>query len=1452
MKTSRTFLFHLLICFSFASHSTFSQGWQHKFGGNNFDDGFEAKQTNDGGYILVGNTQSYGGPGANIYVVKTDSKGKLQWQQIISTNADEGSYAVGQNSSGEYYIAGQTNGQGAGKLDIYAIKLSQTGSVLWTNSYGGAEDENAYGLVVTATDEVVIAGSTKSFGAGGSDAYYLKINSAGTVVWTKVIGKTGNEVIYDISAVHDGGFLMTGNTKSYGTNYGYAIRTNSNGDTLWTKSYNIGTVTGSTLNSCTELASNSQFALVGSGSSSLYGNTVTVLTDLNGNATSTTYSTALADGSLSVTKTSDGGFAVAGVNCNFGCRTLLTKYNSSGIKQWEKRFVQGGGYSYADFSKCYSVRETSDGGFILGGLTYMPGNDSDFLLIKTDSNGEKPQDYVGAISANGPVEFCTGGSVKLTAPSGYEHYQWIKFDANVRTTLPNTDSLTITVSTVGTYQCVMTDEDGIYFTDPILIKVNSAPSASITSSSPTSFCGTFPNMTLTATVSTNSSYIWKLNNVAINGATSSTYVPMASGSYTVTMTNLCGSTTSSATVISNNAPPSATICCLAGYVDIKPGGSICNPFDLSVAAQPGSTYQWFYNGAPTAYQPGTNHISPSQSGLYYAIVTNSCGSSTSANCDIDAFVQGQAPISVYQPITGCSSFPITLYAPYSPNNSYEWYLNGNLISGANGSSYIATSNGNYYCIYLDNCVNYNFAATSTLTINITGTAAPTHTISVSGPTVICSGNSTLTSSLTGATYKWYKNGSVIPGATLQSYVATTTGYYYCIANTATCGDIQSNAENLKFGTPVAQINGGTNVCQGSYVTLSLSTSELTSTFTSIQWRRNGTNISGANSLTYAATVDGTYDCLITNNCGTVPTTNSKVLTMTNLNTAVSPSGTVRVCTGSNVTLTVPPTAGATYQWYTGGGSALSGMTQNSFSTGTNQVGSFYVKVNLGACQVNSNSVSLVTQTFPTASIWTSTLPEFCNTGSVQLNANTRTDFAYTWKRNNNLIGGAISAAYNATQGGDYTVTIVDSAGCSGTSPIVKINSSEIGNFSINATGPVTFCQGGSVILTPSITGSAYLWRHNGIPIPGATSSQYTADSTGLYSVQVTNSQGCSGTATLFIQELTNASPTATITPAGNTTFCSGGSVTLNANTGTGLTYQWKKYGNPISGATSSSYVATGSGSYRVIVTNASGCSASATPVTVTVNPLPTATATAAGSTAICPGSSVTLNANNGAGLNYQWRKYSNDISGATGATYAASGAGTYKVRVTDANGCSKTSNNIAVTVLPSPTATITTTGPTTFCAGDSVKLSAASGAGNTYQWRKGSSVINGATGLNYYAKTTGNYKVTVTSSNGCTKNSNVIAVNVPCRVGENPANIADTQLSLFPNPSRDKFILKSEDKVLNVAAVTITDLSGRKINASISRIDDYSIEIDGLQNGIYLLKYDMDGIISIHRLVKIE
>ncbi|MBL0073074.1 MAG: T9SS type A sorting domain-containing protein [Bacteroidetes bacterium] len=220
-----------------------------------------------------------------------------------------------------------------------------------------------------------------------------------------------------------------------------------------------------------------------------------------------------------------------------------------------------------------------------------------------------------------------------------------------------------------------------------------------------------------------------------------------------------------------------------------------------------------------------------------------------------------------------------------------------------------------------------------------------------------------------------------------------------------------------------------------------------------------------------------------------------------------------------------------------------------------------------------------------------------------------------------------------------------------------------------------------------------------------------------------------------------------------------------------------------------------------------------------------------------------MNANTGAGLNYQWRKYSNDISGATGATYAATGAGTYKVRVTNANGCSKNSNSIVVTSLTAPVATITATGATTFCAGDSVKLAAASGAGNTYQWRKGSSVINGASGLNYYAKTTGNYKVTVTATNGCTKNSNVIAVNVPCRVGE----FAEIPFDIYPNPSSGIFRVVSGE--YTNATLEIKDVTGKLIFTSHLFDQETEIDLKKFPAGIYIAFLKTDSSTQMKKLI---
>ena len=165
-----------------------------------------------------------------------------------------------------------------------------------------------------------------------------------------------------------------------------------------------------------------------------------------------------------------------------------------------------------------------------------------------------------------------------------------------------------------------------------------------------------------------------------------------------------------------------------------------------------------------------------------------------------------------------------------------------------------------------------------------------------------------------------------------------------------------------------------------------------------------------------------------------------------------------------------------------------------------------------------------------------------------------------------------------------------------------------------------------------------------------------------------------------------STPTATITPQSNTTFCQGGSVVLNASTGTGYTYEWYKDGNLINGSIASTYTANQSGSYTVKVINGS-CNATSSATTVTVNPNPTATINAAGVSTFCQGGSVVLNASIGSGYTYEWYKNGNIINGSTTSSYTANQSGSYTVKVINGS-CNATSSATAVTVNPNPTVSL--------------------------------------------------------------------------------------------------------------------------------------------------------------------
>ena len=304
-----------------------------------------------------------------------------------------------------------------------------------------------------------------------------------------------------------------------------------------------------------------------------------------------------------------------------------------------------------------------------------------------------------------------------------------------------------------------------------------------------------------------------------------------------------------------------------------------------------------------------------------------------------------------------------------------------------------------------------------------------------------------------------------------------------------------------------------------------------------------------------------------------------------------------------------------------------------------------------------------------------------------------------------------------------------------------------------ANGTNTLCTGGSVVLTAAAgTGYTYVWKKDGIAISGATASSYTATQAGSYTATITSS-GCSST-TSATQVFVTTTPTASISAGGATTFCSGGSVSLSANTG--YTYVWKLNGTAISGATTSTYSASQAGSYTVVVYNG-GCAATSAATTITLTGAPVAALTASGTTALCTGGSVVLSAGTGTGYTYVWKKNGTAISGATASSYTALQAGTYTV-VISTGGCSTTSAGTTVTLSTVPTASITASA-TSFCAGSSTVLTANAGTGYTYVWKLNGAAISGATSGTYAATQAGSYTVVV-SNGGCATTSAAVALTV--------------------------------------------------------------------------------------------
>jgi hypothetical protein len=357
------------------------------YGGMSDDRAFSVQQTSDGGYIVAGSTYSFGAGDYDIFLIKTDANGNIQWAKTYGGTDGDIAWSVQQTLDGGYIVAGWTNSFGAGGVDVFLIKTDANGNIQWAKTYGGTGYDLAYSVQQTSDGGYIAASWTDSFGAGIWDIFLIKTDANGNIQWAKTYGGTGEDLVSSVQQTSDGGYILAGWTTSFGAGSSdfFLIKTDANGNLQWAKTYG-----GISHDAAYSVQQTSDGGYIVAGYTFSFGagnyDFFLIKTDANGNIIwAKTYGEAGYDLAYSVQQTSDGGYIVAGYTYSFGTGSfdfLLIKTDASGNVQWAKTYGGTGD------DGALSVQQTSDGGYIVAGYTsYFSAGAVDIFLVKTDANG---------------------------------------------------------------------------------------------------------------------------------------------------------------------------------------------------------------------------------------------------------------------------------------------------------------------------------------------------------------------------------------------------------------------------------------------------------------------------------------------------------------------------------------------------------------------------------------------------------------------------------------------------------------------------------------------------------------------------------------------------------------------------------------------------------------------------------------------------------------------------------------------------------------------------------------------------------------------------------------------------------------------------------------------------------------------------------------------------------
>jgi len=902
-------------------------------------------------------------------------------------------------------------------------------------------------------------------------------------------------------------------------------------------------------------------------------------------------------------------------------------------------------------------------------------------------------------TASGATTFCQGGSVVLNAGS----YPGATFAWSNGGT-----SQTTTITTSGTYSCIVTKSNGCVATsNAITVVVNSLPTVAASAGSSAICIGN--STTLTGSGAT--TYAWMPGSLS---GTSVSVSPTTSTTYTVTGTNSNGCTNTGTVAVAVNSLPTVAASTSAT--------TICNGGSATLTGSGATTYSW----TPGPLSGTSVSVSPTSNTTYTVVGTNSNGCVNNAIVTVSVSptftlaVSSQTNVTCNAGNNGAAS--ISASGGTGALN-YAW-----TPSGGNASVATGLTSGTYTCTITD-----VVGCTGTRTVNITQPSAITSSVS-SQTNLTCNGgsNGSATISASGGTgtlnYNWSPVGGTTPtatGLTAQNYTVTITDANSCV-RTQTLAITQPTAITSSVSSQTNVLCNGANT--GSATILASGGTGVLS----YNWVPSGGTSATATGLTaglYAVTITDANTC-----------TRTQLVSITQPTAIVGSvvSSTNATCGNTNGAATISASGGTgtlSYNWLPVGGTAssASGLGAGSYTVTVTDLSGCTRAVNVSISNLGAATVTTASQTNIT-----------CNGGSngaASVNATGGTGtLSYNWTPGNPTGDGTNSVS--GLTAGTWTCTVTDQNSCVTIQTVVITQPAAVAAF-VSAQTNVGCNGGNDGSATISASGGTGVLTYAWLPTGGNTPTANGLNN-GTYTCTITDASGCSTTQSVNITE-PSAITTSVASASNETCFGSAnGSATINATGGTGtLSYTWAP-----AGGISSSATGLTAATYTVTVTDVNSCSATQT-LSIT-SPAQVAVTANASATTVCAGTLVTLSGS-GSATTYTW-----DNSVSDSVAFPANATTTYMVTGTDASGCTNT-DMITITVNPLPTVNANASA-TNVCAGTLVTLTG-SGTLSTYVWDN--SVTNGVA---FAANNTTLYTLTGTDGIGCSATDSVLVTVNPLPV----------------------------------------------------------------------------------------